>query len=98
MTTTTPKYLSASATDEEVTAAAAEYITFDTNEECRAAIRAMMQASDVAGLRKALTSHLEFGTAGLRGPMGPGSARRAQQAARYLATSRPGLDRVEVDF
>ena len=32
----------------------------------------MMQASDVAGLRKALTSHLEFGTAGLRGPMGPG--------------------------
>ena len=67
-----PKYLSATATDEQVTAAAVEYIEWDTNEECRAAIRTMLQAADVASLRKALTSHLEFGTAGLRGPMGPG--------------------------
>lgn len=48
---------------------AAEYISWDTNTETRDAVQSMLDAGDDAGLNKALQNRLEFGTAGLRGPM-----------------------------
>lgn len=51
---------------------AKQYIAWDTNAETRAAIQALLDADDDAALEKALGSRLEFGTAGLRGPMAAG--------------------------
>ncbi len=53
-------------------AAAAQFIAWDVNEETRAAASAALAAGDAASLAAAFGCRLEFGTAGLRGPMGAG--------------------------
>lgn len=58
--------------DEQLKALAAQYIAWDTNAATRAAVQAMLDRGDMAALGKALGSRLEFGTAGLRGPMTAG--------------------------
>ena len=46
-----------------------EYIKWETNESCRAEIKKLLAQGDLSTLEKRLSAHLEFGTAGLRGPM-----------------------------
>ena len=61
-----------SAADGELRALAVEYVSWDTNAATKEAIQSMLDAGDFDGLGKALGSRLEFGTAGLRGPMAAG--------------------------
>lgn len=49
-----------------------EWLQWDKNEKTRGEIQSLCLAGDVAKLRKFLLSRLTFGTAGLRGRMGPG--------------------------
>lgn len=49
-----------------------EYVQWDPNPGTRAEIQADIDRNDVAALEKKLGERLEFGTAGLRGPMGAG--------------------------
>jgi phosphoglucomutase / phosphopentomutase len=51
---------------------ALEYESWDPNSETRDAVSALLKDQDVQGLNAILGSRLQFGTAGLRGPMGPG--------------------------
>lgn len=56
----------------DVKAVAKQYIAWDTNAHTRSVIQGLLDSGDTAGLTKALGSRLEFGTAGLRGPMAAG--------------------------
>ena len=67
----------ADADETELRALATEYVAWDTNAETRAVIQSWIDAGDYAALRKALSSRLTFGTAGLRGPMEAGYAASA---------------------
>lgn len=51
---------------------AAEYESWDPNAETRAAIAELRENGKTSELDALLGSRLQFGTAGLRGPMGPG--------------------------
>eukprot|EP00286_Rhodomonas_abbreviata_P022225 CAMPEP_0181293842 /NCGR_PEP_ID=MMETSP1101-20121128/3279_1 /TAXON_ID=46948 /ORGANISM="Rhodomonas abbreviata, Strain Caron Lab Isolate" /LENGTH=325 /DNA_ID=CAMNT_0023398453 /DNA_START=25 /DNA_END=999 /DNA_ORIENTATION=+ len=53
-------------------AAAVEYESWDPNAETRAAVAQLREAGKESELEAILGSRLQFGTAGLRGPMGPG--------------------------
>jgi phosphomannomutase len=61
--------------DSKVAALAQGWIDIDPNPTTRAAIQKLVDAGDESALNKALGSRLAFGTAGLRGPMGPGYSR-----------------------
>ena len=71
---------------------AAEYIRIDPFEDTRNEVSSLLNSNDLKGLEKVLSSRLEFGTAGLRGPMGAGYNRMngltilqtSQGLARYL--------------
>ncbi len=65
------------ATLEALKATAAQFIAWDINAETRGAAAALLARADAdpAPLAAAFGSRLEFGTAGLRAPMGPGYAR-----------------------
>ncbi len=54
---------------------AERWLETDPNPETRAATRALLDAVDDTGLQDAFGSTLAFGTAGLRGPLGPGPNR-----------------------
>ena len=60
------------ATDALLYEEAAKYVSWDPNEETKAQMIAFIETKNVFELRAALNSRLVFGTAGLRGPMGPG--------------------------
>ena len=51
---------------------AAKYVSWDPNEETKAQMISFIETKNVVELRAALNSRLAFGTAGLRGAMGPG--------------------------
>ena len=51
---------------------AKEYVSWDPNEETRNQIQVLIDSNDISSLEKLLLSRMAFGTAGLRGPMGPG--------------------------
>jgi phosphoglucomutase/phosphopentomutase len=55
-----------------MSARAEEYESWDPNAETRAAVAALREAGNTAELDSILGARLQFGTAGLRGPMGPG--------------------------
>ena len=48
------------------------WVSIDPNEETRRAVSALVEAENVDELQRILESRLAFGTAGLRGVMGPG--------------------------
>ena len=60
------------ATDALLYEAAARYISWDPNEETKAQMSSFVETRNVVELRAALNFRLAFGTAGLRGAMGPG--------------------------
>ena len=72
--------------------AAAQYEEWDPNSETRAAVAAMRATGQQEELKAILASRLQFGTAGLRGPMGAGYNRMndlvvlqtSQGLARYM--------------
>jgi phosphomannomutase len=53
-------------------AKAKQYVSWDPNAETRAEIQKDIDNNDVKALEAKLGERLEFGTAGLRGPMGAG--------------------------
>jgi hypothetical protein len=52
--------------------AARNYVVWDPNEETRCQVETLLNAAKLSDLEKVLGRRLAFGTAGLRGPMGPG--------------------------
>jgi hypothetical protein len=58
--------------DEALICAAQDYIAWDPCEQTRSEVRAALEGVDVSTLRRLLGQRLQFGTAGLRGPMGAG--------------------------
>ena len=73
--------------------AALEYISWEPNEETRTVIKRMSERLLLHELSQLLSSRLQFGTAGLRGPMGAGYNRMndlvilqtTQGLSRYIA-------------
>ncbi len=61
--------------DEQVRAAALAWVLGDPDPGTRAELEAALEADDLAALRAAVARPLSFGTAGLRGRVGPGPAR-----------------------
>jgi phosphomannomutase len=70
----------------EVDQAARLWIEGDPDPATRTALKALIDAHDVDGLRRAMGSPLTFGTAGIRGEVGPGSGR--MNRATVIRTSR----------
>jgi hypothetical protein len=58
--------------DEALISAAQDYIAWDPCEQTRSEVRAALEGGDAPSLRRLLGQRLQFGTAGLRGPMGAG--------------------------
>ncbi|HEU4676493.1 MAG TPA: phospho-sugar mutase [Motilibacteraceae bacterium] len=73
---------------EELVARAQEWLADDPDPATRAELQAILDAGDVEELRRRFAGRLEFGTAGLRGPLGAGPTRMnrvvVQQAAAGL--------------
>jgi phosphomannomutase len=89
----------------ELLAAAQAWIDGDPEAETQTELRALLATGDVGALRERLTP-LEFGTAGLRGPVGAGSGRMnvavvlrtAFGIARYLEQRGPSSAPIVIGF
>ncbi|OQV17026.1 Phosphoglucomutase-2 [Hypsibius exemplaris] len=77
----------------------AEWLQWDQNETTKAEIARLLAENDVEQLKSRLLTRLAFGTAGLRGSMGPGFAhmndlviiQTSQGLAKYLLQSIPTI-------
>ena len=49
-----------------------KWVKWDPNQETRAAVATLIEDVDASKLTDMFSSRIQFGTAGLRGPMGPG--------------------------
>jgi phosphomannomutase len=78
----------------DVRAAAEAWLAIDPDPDTRAELQALLDADDEAALADRFGARLEFGTAGLRGPLGAGPnrmnrvvvMRTSAGLARFLAT------------
>jgi phosphomannomutase len=89
-----------------LTEAAADWIAGDPDPDTRAALQAVLDTGDREALEAAMGAVLRFGTAGIRGEVGPGSARMNRATvirvtrglAGYLAEHGRASDSVVVGF
>ena len=58
--------------NDAILAAARQYVLWDPNPETASQVEELINNNNLQVLEKILSSRLAFGTAGLRGPMGPG--------------------------
>lgn len=65
------------------------WLAEDPDPETRATTEAMIAAEDEPGLRDCFLGHLEFGTAGLRGALGPGPNRMNRALVRRVTAALP---------
>ena len=71
---------------------AQQCLEWDPNEETRKAILDMLNTNSLDSIQKVFSTRVEFGTTGLRAPMGPGTSclndliilQTAQGLAKYL--------------
>lgn len=73
--------------DGELRARARSWIVVDPDERTRAAVVAMLDVDDTAALREHFGEVLGFGTGGMRGEMGPGTARMNRRMVRMVAAA-----------
>jgi len=88
--------------DEVLRAEVEKWITEDPDPVTRKELQKLLDTSDEATLRSCFSGFLEFGTAGLRGPLGPGPSRMNRavvtKTAAGIATymKRHGLNSVVI--
>ena len=88
--------------DEALRAEVEQWITEDPDPVTRKELQKLLDTSDEATLRSCFSGFLEFGTAGLRGPLGPGPSRMNRavvtKTAAGIATymKRHGLNSVVI--
>lgn len=70
---------------ESLTAIARAWSATDPDPQTRAQTQALIERADEAALREAFGARLEFGTAGLRGALGPGPNRMNRALVRRVA-------------
>ncbi|MFA9565700.1 MAG: phospho-sugar mutase, partial [Acidimicrobiales bacterium] len=71
----------------DLRARAGRWLEIDPDPETRSAIQAMLDADDAEALASHFGARLEFGTAGLRAPRGPGSNRMNRVIVRQTAAA-----------
>ena len=71
-------------TPDELRAAARAWLADDPDPATRAELQATLDADDLDSLREGFSQRLEFGTAGLRGIIGPGPGRMNRKLVRQV--------------
>ena len=75
----------ANSRDEVLRSRARAWLEVDPDPETRAATLALLEADDPAALREHFGARLAFGTAGMRGPLGPGPNRMNRALVRRVS-------------
>ena len=77
---------------------AARWMAADPDPDTRDEVRGLLDAGDAAGLAERFGARLEFGTAGIRGPLGAGPARMNRMVVRRVTAGLAArLLRADVD-
>ncbi len=71
-------------TDDQLRAAARAWLQADPDPATRAELQSTLEADDLHALREGFAARLQFGTAGLRGVIGPGPGRMNRKLVREV--------------